>query len=503
MNLRHFLGIMNAAVVSLSLLELSPTTAQSFVGGPLNPLNLTRVERGTASAFRSGQTVFQLILPMHLAFDKEKHLCSGFNFHMALQYVQAARLAVDLVENSSLLGNSSIGFMIHDSCNSAERVVEIFAEQTFVSYLQNRQMDFQTFCPNQVGWRRILPLATSMKAVGRLPWFPEYLDPLISIDSYDLVKIARKSCHAFSIPLVTVSSLLPSPKSQLAGVKSYVHSVVPGGAFDVAAIIDLITRLNLTYVGVIARQYDQDALAMQSLLNPRIKNRYPKCLGAAFLAYSNYNVLTTTLEVIDNPFVKTVILLGDLENSLPFIRAVSDLGGIDQFTWIVTSAWGKQVWSLPLDDPEYQTIVQMKHTFFLQPVPASTDSVVGVSWEAIARKLQDRLRNANIQDQTLNPWFKKAWAATLDRVCAVQVDKIKTEEDLGFPDSKPGDSFQGRRTCSLAKHTFTVHNSLILIDAILQAANVLQYADIFCKRWHRGEGCGSRTWFQKEPNGWG
>ena len=169
----------------------------------------------------------------------------------------------------------------------------------------------------------------------------------------------------------------------------------------------------------------------------------------------------------------------------------------------MTSAWGKQVWSLPLDNPEYQVVVQMKHAFSLQPVPASTDSVVGVSWEAIARKLQDRLRNANIQDQTSNPWFKKAWAATLDRVCAVQVDKIKTEEDLGFSDSKPGDSFQGRRTCSLAKHTFTVHNSLILIDAILQAANVLQYADIFCKRWHRGEGCGSRTWFQKEPNGWG
>ena len=257
MNLRPFVGIMIAAVVSLSLLELSPTTAQSFVGGPLNPLNLTRVERGTASAFRNGQTVFQLVLPMHLAFDKEKHLCSGFNFHMALHYVEAARLAVvDLVQNSSLLANSSIGFMIHDSCNSAERVVETFAEQTFVSYLQNRQMDCQTLCPNQVGWRRILPLATSKKAVGHLPWFPEYLDPLIGIDSYDLVKIARKSCHAFSIPIVTVSSLLPSHKSQLAGVKSYVHSVVPGGAFDVAAIIDLITRLNLTYVGVIARQYD-------------------------------------------------------------------------------------------------------------------------------------------------------------------------------------------------------------------------------------------------------
>ena len=80
---------------------------------------------------------------------------------------------------------------------------------------------------------------------------------------------------------------------------------------------------------------DQDALAMQSLLNLGIKNRYPKCLGAAFLAYSNYNVRTTAWEVINNPLIKTVILLGDLENSLPFIRAVSDLGAIDQFTWIM------------------------------------------------------------------------------------------------------------------------------------------------------------------------
>ena len=135
----------------------------------------------------------------------------------------------------------------------------------------------------------------------------------------------------------------------------------------------------------------------------------------------------------------------------------------------MTSAWGKQVWNIPLNDPKYQVVAKMRHVFFLQPVPAGKKSVVGDSWQSISKQLQDRLRNADKQPQDNNPWFNKSWTAAKS-LCSE--DGISSQGS-GMLDSSGGEGVHDKTACTMRKHSFPLYNSLLLINAFLQTASSL------------------------------
>ena len=359
------------AVVSICLLPFA--FSQHYVGGPLG--NYPEVEAGRAFAFRDGATILRVMLPFHLEFDSHTRLCSRFNSRMALQYVEAVRLAADLVQNSSLLGNMSVGFKIMDSCSSVDHVSELIK---LVERFHPGDTDCRKECPN---WKGGPPRAN---------YHPGVLKLVIGIESSDIVRAAAGIFNEFTLPLISHAA---SGHSVFADKRSSrvdaVFRVVPDEKFEAMAILDLASFFNWTHVGLFTPQTER-GMFMLSLLQKEMIGEVNStaCFGIQ-TTYSPNDPETVqeTAEKIKNvPLINALILLGDLESSLSFIRAVSDLNAIDRLVWIMTSAWGKYAWNLPLNDPKYQVVAKMRHVFFLQPVPAGKKSVVGDSWKKHCQK---------------------------------------------------------------------------------------------------------------------
>ena len=387
------------AVLLISACLFSNVSSQDYA--PVGRRSL--VESGRAFAFKDGATILRVMLPFHLEFDSQTRLCSRFNSRMALQYVEAVRLAADLVQKSSLLGNMSIGFKIMDTCSNVDHVME------HLKALNRRKPEgsnCRLSCPNRTS--DIRPKPHRNKGLLQL---------VVGIESSAVVKATEFFFNEYTVPLISHTVFRqPSSRRSLNSTttanqsKSHVvFKVTPDESFEAVAILDLIAFFNWTHVGVFAPQ-TEEAMAMYSFLH---KTNTRTCFGiqATYITKDNETVHDAAEKVKNVPLINAIVLLGDLESSLPFIRAVSELNAIDRLVWIMTSAWGKQVWNIPLNDPKYQVVAKMRHVFFLQPVPAGKKSVVGDSWQSISKQLQDRLRNADKQPQDNNPWFNKSWTA--------------------------------------------------------------------------------------------
>ena len=456
MTMQRFASLV--VVVSTCLLPFA--SSQEYVGGPLG--NYTEVEAVPAYAFRDGATIVSAMLPFHLEYNSQTRLCSRFNSRMALQYLEAVRLAADLVQNSSLLGNMSVGFKIVDSCSSVDRVSELIKlVETF------HQGD--SYCPKKCPKVRGSPLPPK--------YHPGVLKLAIGIESSDLVRATTGIFEEFSLPLVSHAA---SGHSILGDTRpSYaVFRVVPDEKFEAMAILRLASFFNWTHVGLFTPQTER-GMSMLSLLRKEMIGEVNStvCFGIqkTYSANDPETVQEAAEKIKNVMLINAVILLGDFESSLPFIRAVSDLNAIDRLVWIMTSAWGKYAWNLPLNDPKYQVVAKMKHVFFLQPVPAGKKSVVGESWDSIAKKLQERLQSADQYAQkNSNPWFRKAWSKTGKNDCVDKTDKMLGS---GMSDQiSPIDVTRNSSQCptNRKKHEFPLYDSLLLMDAFFHVANVVE-----------------------------
>ena len=462
--------------------------AQRQVGGPVG--DYSDLEAGRAAAFRDGGTVLRVILPFHLAFDSDTRLCSQFNDRSALQYVEAVRLAADLVQNSSLLGNMSVGFIILDSCSSVDHVGEHLKRiERFVA-----KKECHHECPI---W--------SDPDTGKVIINMGLLKAVIGLESSAIVQSVAPIISEFTIPLISHAAASHLLTDTIFNT-DYLQRTIPDERFEAMAILDLVTFFNWTHVGLIA-PLEEHALTMYSHLHRGVAGR-PICFGIQ-TTYSSTDQETAreaARKIKNIPLINAVILLGDLKSSLPFIRAVSDLNTTNRLVWIMTSAWGKDVWNLPLDVPEYQAVASMRTVFFPQPVPAGPDSPVGDSWQTIATMLQNRLRYADQQAQDLNPWFNKTWNATLERICAASLSE---DEGSGMVDvSSRSISSQHRSKCSLKSHTFPLYDSLLLIDAFFQTA---KSADNMYRSAYERSNCSLRQTIncslvkqvREKPEAWG
>ena len=446
-------------VVSTCLLPFA--SSQDYVGGPLG--NYTEVEAGRAYALREGATIVSAMLPFHSEFNSQTRLCSRFNSRMALQYVEAVRLAADLVQNSPLLGNMSVGFKIMDSCSSVDHVSELIK---MVERFHPGETDCRTECQKLRG------------SPPKAKHHPGVLKLAIGIESSDLVRAAAGIFEEFTYPLVSHAASGHSIFGDTRPPEA-VFRVVPDEKFEAMAILDLASFFNWTHVGLFTPRTER-GMSMLSLLQKEMMGEINStaCFGIQTTYSPNdpETVQEAAKKIKNVPLINAVILLGDIESSLSFIRAVSELNTIDRLVWIMTSAWGKQAWNLPLSDPKYQVVATMRHVFFLQPVPAGKESVVGDSWDSITKKLQDRLQNANQQAQTKdsNPWFEKIWNTTGRIDCVDKVDKM---QGSGMSDlSSPIDVTRDSSPCptNRKKHEFPLYDSLLLIDAFFQVANVVE-----------------------------
>ena len=462
------------AAVLVSACFFSNLSSQSYL-----PETQSLLESGRVFAFRAGYPIFQVMLPFHLEFNSQTRLCSRFNSRMALQYVEAVRLAADLVSNSSLfpdlrseatkefgIKRTPVGFIIMDTCSSVDRVMEHLKELQF-----SRKGICGLYCP---GWRN-----------SSKPGFPRYtiqssaVRLVIGIESSAVVKATESFFEWNEIPLIshaaprqpfsrrTLNLSTPTGKKQFARRERHVFDVFPE-ALEARAILDLIAFFNWTHVGVFA-PLTEEAMAMYSNLQNNINTRTCFGIQVMYSTKDEESVFDAAEKIANVPLINAVILLGDLESSLPFIRAVSDLNAIDRLVWIMTSTWGKQAWGLPLKNPKYQVVAKMKHVFFLQPVPAGKKSVLGESWHSIACKLQERLRNGLRQPQENDPLFEFQKSLTAAKSSFFEVEDRNQGSGmlgscLGAKHPEDGAEF------SLGKHSFFLDNSLLLIDSFLQTA---------------------------------
>ena len=435
------------------------------------------VESGRAFAFRDGNPVFQVMLPFHLEFNSQTRLCNRFNSRMALQYVEAVRLAADLVQNSLLLGgtkyfgNESVGFIIMDTCSSVDHVMEHLKAMQFE--YADKSCRSGLLCPWSNSSQPDLQRHTIQKSALRL---------VIGIESSAIVNATERFLDWIGIPLFShAASRQPfsrrtlilstrTGKRQLARRERHVFRVFPE-AFEARAILDLIAFFKWTLVGVFV-PLTEEATAMYSNLEKNINTRTCFGIQVTYSTKDEESVFDAAEKIANVSLINAVIFLGDLESSLPFIRAVSDLNAIDRLVWIMTSTWGKQAWGLPLNNSKYQVVAKMKHVFFLQPVPVGKKSVLGVSWQSIACKLQERLRNANRQSQENNPWFKKSMTAATSSF--FEDDEVEDRnQGLGMLGAGFGAEYPEDRACSLRKDSFFLDNSLLLIDSFLQTARTV------------------------------
>ena len=469
------------------------------------------VEPQSAFASQPGATILRVMLPFHLEFNWRTWLCSRFNSRMALQYVEAVRLAADLVQKSPLLGNMSVGFEIMDTCSSVDRVKLLLKAMD-----RYRRIGYPCLRPSLCPWWTPDPEHQTPP-----PEIKGLLELVIGIESSAVVKATESVFEWHGIPLIShaasrkpfsrrplnLSTLTsPTEKSLMGqGIKRFVFSVF-SESFEAEAILDLIAFFKWTHVGVFA-PLTEEAMAMYSILqqNIYVNTRASFDIQVTYSTKDEGSVFDAAEKIANVPLINAVIFLGDLESSLPFIRAVSELSTTDRLVWIMTSTWGKQAWGLPLDNSKYQFVAKMKHVFFLQPVPAGKKSVLGVSWDSIAGKLQERLRNANRQLQENNQWFQKSMTAATSSFLE---DEDRTQRSgmlgSGFGSEHPED----RAACTLRKHSFFLDNSLLLINAFLQAASSLD--EIYkasinsnnCSRKYSDKECGKLSRALATRNGW-
>ena len=450
-----------ACIILLLPLLASRSVAQSAT--PSSVRNYSQVNGGKAYAFRDGATILRVLLPFHLEFNSTTRLCSRFNSRMALQFVEAVRLAADIVQNSSLLGNMSVGFKILDTCSNVFHVMELPDLNFAVPGLTKVCQQFCLKRRDQV--RRI---RTRNSGVANL---------VVGIGNSDILRASVALFNSFKVPLISHAASIFAHNSvkgfrRNQSSESFVLQVGPDERLEAELIVDIADKFNRSHVAIFSPRKRQP---MYSLLVKEFGQMKPDCLydltGRDSLDDSE-SIFDAAEKINRHPFIKAVVLLGDLESSLPFIRAVSYLNAINNMVWIMTSAWGKQVWGLSLNDPEYQVVAEMSHVFFPQPVPAERDGVQ-TSWEMIENRLQDRLQNANHLPQENNPLFIPEWEVLTENV---PVDNKAKDHQPKCSHSNQPAAFSAERgkACSLKAHHFPLHDSLFLMDAFFAAANVLE-----------------------------
>ena len=406
---------------------IHPSSAERMSEDP--PWATKEVREGTAEAFREASIVFKIMLPFHLGYNPITRKCRDFNSRIVLQYVEASRLAADLLQNSSLLGNMSVGYQVMDSCSNTVHVVE---------WLKNR-LDWRhveiprTFCQLEHCHTDREPVEVHPAQSKR--WRRVYRAPrvLIGISTADILKSAQVIFHRFKMPVVSHSAtehfVQEIADSQL--FKGQIFRVAPDDRFQIQAMLDLMSFFKWTHIGVFTPRNNAATELFALLRQETSKKGSLTCFGVQASYSPNLDNEETANDAANTlshvPLVSAVVVLGNLRESLPFIRAVSRLGIIDRLAWVMTTAWGKEAWYLSATDPAYRIVAGMKSVFFFQPVPGGENSIVGVPWQTIANDLQERLRNASHWPQENNPWFEAAWNATLDDVCNRKMDVQRTD----------------------------------------------------------------------------
>ena len=319
------------------------------------------------------------------------------------------------------------------------------------------------------------------------------LNLVVGIENFDVLRTSTVVLEMFGVPVITHSALpvgaylqkryahrsLHWHDAYVARPLQLVYQLGQDERFEAKFIWDIADKFNRSRVGIVSPRTRQ-ALAIYSLLTKELGKTKPVCLDAAtalFRPNDRWSVYEAASKMMVLPFIKAsaVILLGDLEISLPFIEALSDRIPIDRLVWITTSAWGKHVWNTPLNDPKYQVVAKkMRHVFFPLPVPEEAKGGVQESWDIIENGLQERLRNADHLPQENNPWFERAWRKTTETVCGDHDHKAGNQKSKFIHLHHSVEFSEVRKACSLKGHHFPLHRSLFLMDAFFSTATVLE-----------------------------